>query len=50
MLFEENGGHGMIFTALDGKKYVTLHSPNRTPNERPCFFEVEERNGTLELV
>jgi GH43 family beta-xylosidase len=50
MLFEENGGHGMIFTALDGKKYVTLHSPNRTPNERPCFFEVREINGTLELV
>ncbi len=45
MLFEENGGHGMTFTALDGKKYVTLHSPNNTPMERPCFFEIEERNG-----
>ncbi len=49
-LFEENGGHGMIFEALDGKKYVTLHKPNRTPNERPCFFEIKEANGTIELV
>lgn len=50
MLFEENGGHGMIFTAFDGKKYVTLHKPNKTPNERPCFFEVKEKDGILELV
>ncbi|MDO5396627.1 MAG: glycoside hydrolase family 43 protein [bacterium] len=49
LLFEENGGHGMIFTALDGKKYVALHKPNKTPNERPCFFEVAERAGILEL-
>ena len=47
---EENGGHGMIFEALDGKKYVTLHKPNRTPNERPCFFEIKEANRTIELV
>lgn len=50
LLFEENGGHGMIFTAFDGKKYVTLHKPNKTPNERPCFFEVKEKDGILELV
>lgn len=49
LLFEENGGHGMTFTALDGKKYVTLHSPNNTPMERPCFFEIEENNGVPSL-
>lgn len=49
-LFEENGGHGMIFKAKDGKKYVALHKPNKTPNERPCFFEVCEKDGVLELV
>lgn len=49
MLFKKDGGHGMIFTDLSGRKYVTLHSPNRTPNERPCFFPVEEKDGTLVL-
>lgn len=49
LLFRKDGGHGMIFKDLNGKTFVTLHSPNRTPNERPCFFEVEEKNGTLVL-
>lgn len=50
LLFEENGGHGMIFKANDGKKYVALHKPNRTPNERLCLFEVKEKDGTLVLA
>lgn len=49
MLFDSNGGHGMIFKSLDGKIYITLHSPNKTPNERPCFFEVEEVSSMLKL-
>lgn len=50
LLFEENGGHGMIFASLDGKKYVTLHKPNRTPNERPCFFEIKEDKDGIVLA
>lgn len=49
LLFKKDGGHGMIFTDLSGKAYVTLHSPNHTPDERPCFFPVTEKNGTLVL-
>ena len=49
MLFSENGGHGMIFKALDGRLLVSLHSPNNTPMERPCFFEIKEENDTLVL-
>ncbi len=48
-LFAKDGGHGMIFTDFNGKAFVTLHSPNRTPNERPCFFPIEEKNGTIIL-
>lgn len=49
MLFSKNGGHGMIFKSTDGRLLVSLHSPNNTPMERPCFFEIEEKNDTLVL-
>lgn len=49
MLFSKNGGHGMIFKSLDGRLLVSLHSPNNTPMERPCFFEIKEENDTLVL-
>lgn len=50
LLFEENGGHGMIFEAFDGKKYLILHSPNENPYERPVLLEIAEENGNLKLV
>ncbi|WMT39579.1 glycoside hydrolase family 43 protein [Paenibacillus sp. D2_2] len=37
-LFAENGGHGMIFTALDGQRYISLHTPNDHPFERQVFI------------
>ena len=46
-LFMKDGGHGMVFRALDGRLMMTLHSPNRTLEERPFFFEVEEKDGLL---
>lgn len=45
-----DGGHGMIFDGLDGKKYLVLHSPNTPTEERresPVFLCVKEENGTL---
>jgi len=47
LLFSKDGGHGMIFKALDGKLMFTCHQPNKTPLERPQFFEIEERDGSL---
>lgn len=43
-------GHGMMFTALDGKRYYALHAPNDKYAERPVFHEIEERDGTLKLI
>ncbi|MGN1084634.1 MAG: glycoside hydrolase family 43 protein [Lachnospiraceae bacterium] len=40
LLFAKDGGHGMLFTGLDGKRYLALHSPNETLLERPKFVEV----------
>lgn len=50
LMFEENGGHGMIFEDFSGKKYLILHSPNENPLERPVMFEIKEENGTLKLA
>lgn len=46
-LFEKDGGHGMVFRALDGQLYLTLHAPNRNPEERPHFHPIEEKDGML---
>ena len=46
-LFDKDGGHGMVFEGLNGKTYLTLHSPNQTPFERPKFIEMQESNGIL---
>ena len=50
-LFLEDGGHGMIFRALDGQLYLTLHSPNRSLQERPVFLPLTVRDdGTLQCA
>ncbi|MDD6484260.1 MAG: glycoside hydrolase family 43 protein [Clostridiales bacterium] len=40
-----DGGHGMIFCGFDGKKYLSIHSPNvpvGTRSEKPVFIELQE--------
>lgn len=49
-LYEADGGHGMIFRALDGTLRLTLHTPNDTPNERAVFIELEEQQGALRVL
>ena len=46
-MFGKDGGHGMIFTAFDGQKYLTIHTPNTTPLERAIFVPVTESDGKL---
>ncbi|MBR7033938.1 MAG: S-layer homology domain-containing protein [Clostridia bacterium] len=44
------GGHGMIFRALDGNMYLSYHSPNDKTADRgsvPCFMRIREENGLL---
>ena len=47
-LFRRDGGHGMVFRALDGQLYLTLHSPNANPQERPHFYPLREAGSRLE--
>ena len=35
-----DGGHAMIFTSLEGKRMMALHSPNKTDFERAAFYEI----------
>jgi beta-xylosidase len=48
-LYEKDGGHGMIFRTFENQLMFTIHSPNKTPNERPAFIAIEEKDGKLEI-
>lgn len=48
-LIDNDGGHGMIFTALDGKQYLTYHTPNITDYERPEFVEVVDNGNSIAI-
>ncbi len=47
---ERDGGHGMIFKANDGRKYLSVHSPNNLwggLSEEAVFLPLNEENGVL---
>jgi GH43 family beta-xylosidase len=48
-LYAADGGHGMVFRALSGQLYLTIHTPNKTPCERPFFVELAEEDGNLRI-
>lgn len=39
---DKEGGHGMLFQTFEGQLMLTIHSPNKTPNERPVFIKINE--------
>ena len=46
LLFEEDGGHGMLFKDFDGNLKFSLHHPNRV-NEHLELFDIEDVGGSL---
>jgi len=48
-LYTNDGGHGMLFTTIDGKLMMVLHSPNGR-EARPHIFEMEDTGETLKVV
>lgn len=48
-LWGKDGGHGMIFRSFDGRLFMTFHAPNKSPNERPVFVEIEETADRVRL-
>ncbi len=45
LLFDRDGGHGMIFTDFEGNLLLSLHAPNTYKNERPVFIKIKEDDG-----
>ncbi len=52
-IFKDDGGHGMLFTSLEGRLFLLLHRPNGTPfvshkqpvfppYEHPVFIPIEQ--------
>lgn len=39
-LYRRDGGHGMLFRTFDGKLMLSLHQPNRSPDERAKFYPI----------
>ncbi|MBD8070736.1 glycoside hydrolase family 43 protein [Bacillus sp. PS06] len=46
-IYQDNGGHGMLFHTFEDSLMLTLHSPNKTPEERPIIIPVKEENGKI---
>ncbi len=40
--FKKDGGHGMIFETFEGKKMLTIHAPNKSPNEHVSFINIDK--------
>jgi hypothetical protein len=50
LLFEQNGGHGMIFKTFEDKLLLALHQPNSPlGQERLKLFEIEDIGESLKL-
>lgn len=49
-LYAADGGHGMVFSAFDGRLFLVLHTPNRRPDERPRLLPVRAGRAGLELI
>jgi len=50
ILFDSDGGHGMVFRDLNDKLILTLHTPNKTPHERTIFLEAEETENGIKVI
>ena len=50
-IFRRDGGHGMILRTFDGRLLLSIHQPNRTPDERTKLFPLRETaDGGLEIA
>ncbi len=50
LLVAQDGGHGMLFRAFDGRLLFVCHQPNQGPLERPRLMEIAESGGRLSIT
>lgn len=48
-IFEDDGGHGMIFEDFNGELKLSLHTPNNQPLERPKFYSIEDTGKRINI-
>lgn len=48
-LYVADGGHGMVFETFDERLWLTLHTPNRTPDERAVLVPLVDAGDQLRL-
>ena len=48
-LVDNDGGHGMIFTDLEGNLKLTYHTPNISLFEHPFFVDAEDMGDTIKI-
>lgn len=49
-VYDEHGGHAMLFNTFDGRMIMTLHYPNSGSEPHARFFEVKETDDSIEIV
>ncbi|MBQ7574189.1 MAG: family 43 glycosylhydrolase [Clostridia bacterium] len=47
LLFENDGGHGMIFKSFTNEVCFIMHTPNHSPDERPVIIKLRETDKGL---
>lgn len=48
-LYHQDGGHAMVFRTFSQQMMLAIHTPNQTPDERPVFVELTEKDGELRV-
>jgi len=49
LLYQQNGGHGMLFRSFEGDLLLALHQPNDGGRERMRLLRVTDAGETLEV-
>ncbi len=49
LIFDTDGGHGMVFREKGGAHKLVLHAPNNYPDERAAFFNIQYNGEYLEI-
>lgn len=49
-LYAEDGGHGMLFDAMDGRLLLAIHAPNVTPHERVMLLPIRDEGDRFSMA
>lgn len=50
LVYDKDGGHGMLFRTFEGRLMLTLHTPNGGGKERAAFFPAVEKSDRIEIL